>query len=119
MARSPFTPTTTVATGVVLASAVAVDSGNGNEWTNTGRSLIEIFNNSASAITATFITQGTYSVGTQAYAINDNAVTVAASATQAAGPFDTALYNSTTSTVQVNWSSGTGITARVIVLGTS
>jgi hypothetical protein len=119
MARSTLTPTTVAATGVVLASAVAVDAGNGNEWTNTGRSLIEIFNNSASAITATFVTNGTYSVGTQAYAIADNTVTVAASATVGAGPFDTALYNSATSTVQVNWSSGTSITARVILLGAS
>jgi len=119
MARTPFTPVTTAASGVVLASAVAVDAGNGNEWTNTGRSLIEIFNNSASAVTATIITNGTYNVGTTAYAIADVTVAIAASATVGAGPFDTALYNSATTTCQVNWSSGTGITARVIVLGTS
>jgi hypothetical protein len=119
MARSLFTPITTAASGVVMASAVPVDAGNGNEWTNTGRSFIEIFNTSASAVTATFVTVGTYSVGTTAYAIADDVVTVAASGTIAAGPFDTALYNSVTSTVQVNWSSGTNITARVILLGTS
>jgi hypothetical protein len=119
MARSAFTPVTTAASGVVLASAVAVDAANGNEWTNTGRSLIEVFNNSASAITATFITNGTYNVGTTAYAIADVTVAIAASGTVAAGPFDTALYNSATTTCQVNWTSGTGITARVIVLGTS
>ena len=119
MARTPFTPVTTAATGTVFASAVAVDAGNGNEWTNAGRSFIEIFNNSASAITATFITNGTYNVGTQAYAVADTAVTVAASGTVGVGPFDTTLYNSTTTTVQVNWSSGTGITARVVILGTA
>ena len=119
MARSTFTPITTAASGVVLASAVPVDAGNGNEWTNTGRSLIEIFNTSASAITATFVTNGTYNVGTTAYAIADQTVTVAASGTVGVGPFDTALYNSATSTVQVNWSSGTSIAARVILLGTS
>jgi hypothetical protein len=119
MARTLFIPVTTAATGVVLTSAVPVDAGNGNEWTNTGRSFIEIFNTSSSAITATFVTNGTYNVGTTAYAIADQAVTVAASATQAVGPFDLALYNSTTTTVQVNWSSGTSIAARVIVLGTS
>ena len=119
MARTPFTPITTAATGVVLASAVPVDAALGNEWTNTGRSFIEIFNTSSSAVTATIVTNGTYNVGVQAYQINDVAVTIAASGVMAAGPFDTALYNSTTTTCQVNWSSGTGITARVIVLGTS
>lgn len=119
MARSAFSPITTAASGVVLTSAVAVDAGNGNEWTNAGRSLIEIFNNSASAVTATFVTNGTYNVGSTAYAIADSAVTIAASATVAAGPFDTTLYNSATTTVQVNWSSGTSITARVIILGAS
>jgi hypothetical protein len=103
----------------VLASGVPVDAGNGNEWTNAGRSLIEISNNSASAITATFVTNGTYNVGSTAYAIADQTVTVAASGTVAVGPFDTALYNSATTTVQVNWSSGTNIVARVLVLGTA
>ncbi len=119
MARSPFTPVTTAASGVVLASGVPVDASNGNEWTNAGRSIIEISNNSASAVTATFVTNGTYNVGTTAYAIADSFVTIAPSATQVVGPFDSALYNSATTTVQVNWTSGTNIVARVIVLGTS
>lgn len=119
MARTPFTPVTTAASGVVLASAVAVDSGSGNEWTNAGRSLIEINNSSASAVTATVVTNGTYNVGTTAYAIADVSIVIAASGSMVAGPFDTALYNSATTTCQINWSSGTGITARVIVLGTS
>ena len=119
MARSPFTPVTTSASGSVLGAPAAVDQPNGNEFANAGRSLIEIVNGSASAVSATFITNGTYSVGSTAYAIADLVVSIAASATKACGPFDTTLFNSATNTVQVDWSSGTSITARVIALGTS
>lgn len=119
MARSALTPQTTAASGIVLASAAAVDQPNGNEFVNDGRTLIEITNGSASGITATFITNGTYNVGSVAYAIADNQVIVAATTSKAVGPFDKTLYNSATGTVQVDWSSGTTITARVIALGTA
>lgn len=119
MARSPFTPVTSSASGSVLSAPAAVDAGNGNEFENAGRSMIEITNSSASAVTATFITNGTYAVGSTTYAITDLAVAIAASATKVCGPFDTTLFNSGTNTVQVDWSSGTSITARVIAMGTS
>lgn len=119
MARAPLTPVTTSASGSVLGAPAAVDAANGNEFENAGRSLIEIVNGSASSITATFVTNGTYSVGATSYAIADLTVAIAASATKACGPFDTTLFNSGTNTVQVDWSSGTSITARVIALGTS
>jgi len=111
--------TTTAAAGVTLPAPAAVDAANGNEFVNTGRELIEITNAAASAITATFITNNTYNVGSTAYAIADKAVVVAAGTTVGSGQFDRTLFNSATNTVQVDWSSGTSITARVISLGTS
>ena len=119
MARSVLTPVTTSASGSVLAAPAAVDAGNGNEFTNAGRTLIEIVNGSASAVSATFVTNGTYSVGSTSYAIADLVVAIAPSATKSCGPFDTTLFNSATNTVEVNWSQGTSITARVTALGTS
>jgi hypothetical protein len=84
------------------------------------RSIIEITNGgSGSPVTATFITNGTYLVGAVAYAIADLAVAIASGTTKVCGPFDTTLFNSATGTVQVDWSSGTSMTARVITLGTA
>lgn len=120
MARTVMTVQTTAASGTVLSAAAAVDGTNGNEFDNTsGRAMIEITNGSGSPITATFITNGTYNVGSTAYPIADLAVTVAASSTKACGPFDKTLFNSATSTVQVDWSSAASVTARVIALGAS
>lgn len=120
MARSSLSPVTSAAAGSVLSAPVAVDAPNGNEFANDGRAIIEITNGgTGSPITATIATNGTYSVGSVAYAIADLTVSVASGVTKACGPFDTTLFNSGTSTVQVDWSSGTSVTARVIVLGTS
>jgi len=119
MARTTFTATTTAASGTVLAAAAAVDGSNGNDWTNTGRELVEITNSAASSITATFITNGTYTVGSTAYAVNDLTVVVAAGTTKVCGPFDRTLFSGTGTTVQVDWSTGAGVLARVITLGSS
>lgn len=119
MARTAFVPVTTAAAGTVLSAATAVDAGNGNEFTNAGRAIIEITNGAAATITATFTTNGTYNVGAVSYAIADLAVTVASSTSKVCGPFDSTLFNSASGTVQVDWSSGTSITARVITLGTA
>lgn len=119
MPRSSLTVQTTAASGVVLAAATAADGANGNEFVNDGRTLIEITNGSGSSITATFITNGTYNVSSVAYPIADLAVAVAASTTKACGPFDRTLFNSATSTVQVDWSLAASVTTRVISLGTA
>lgn len=120
MARSPFTGVTSAAAGSVVSAPAAVDAANGNEFTNNGRALIEITNGgTGSPITATIITNGTYSVGSVAYAIADLAVSIASGVTKVCGPFDTTLFNSATGTVQIDWSSGTSMTARVITLGTA
>lgn len=117
MARTALTVQTTAASGIVLAAAVAVDAGNGNEFANDGRTQVHITNGAASSVTATFVTNGTYNVGSVAYPIADLAIIVASSTTVAAGPFDKTLFDSATARVEINWSSGTSITARVISLG--
>ena len=117
MVATPMTPAVTAAAGTVLAAPAAVDGSNGNSWTNTGREIIEITNGAASAITATFVTTGTFDVGTVAYAIADLSVAIAASTTKVCGPFEKALFNDDDNLVTVSWSSGTTITARVITMG--
>ena len=117
MARSPFTGVTSAAAGTVLSAPAAVDAVNGNEFTNNGRAIIEITNAAATPVTATFVTVGTYNVGAVQYPIEDLAVVVATGTSKVCGPFDTTLFNSATTTVQINWTSATSITARVITLG--
>jgi hypothetical protein len=120
MAFSSLSPVTTAAAGTVISAPVSVDGSNGNEFINDGRTMIEVTNAGTGApVTATFVTYGTYNVGAVAYAIADQVVTIASGTSKAVGPFDTTLFNSTTSTVQVTWSSATSMTARVITLGTA
>ena len=117
MARTALTVTTTAAAGTVLPAAAAVDNVNGNQFTNTGRELIEINNADSSSHTATFITNGVYSVGSVQYAISDLIVTITNGTSKVSGPFDKVLFNDGTNNVDVDWSSATGMTARVISLG--
>jgi hypothetical protein len=108
-----FSVTTTAATGTVLPVLGAPDV-TGNTFVNTGREWIEIANGSATPLTATIVTSGTYSVGTVSYAIADNVVVVANATSKICGPFDVGLYGSV---VTITWSSITTITARVCSLG--
>src|SRR5215831_17632442 len=119
MARTAFAVTTTAAAGTTLPAAVAVDQPNGNQFTNTGRELIEITNGAASNINVTFITNGVYSVGSVQYPIADLVVLVVNATTKVCGPFDKVLFNDGSGNVDVDYSSGTSITARVISLGSA
>ena len=119
MARTTLTVATTAASGTVITTGTAVDAANGNEFVNSGRELIEITNGVTQQVTATFITNGTYSVGTTNYPISDLAVVIATGTQKACGPFDRTLFNSGTGTVQIDWTTATNVSARVISLGTS
>lgn len=119
MARTTLTVTTSAAAGVVLPAAAAVDQPNGNQFTNTGRELIEITNGSGSSITVTIVTNGVYTVGAVQYPIADLAITIAAGVTRVCGPFDKTLFNDGTAQVLIDYTSGTTVTARVISLGTA
>jgi hypothetical protein len=116
MPRTALTVTTTAKTGVVQPAMVAVDAANGNSFVNTGREVIEINNGGGSPITVTFVTTLTY----QGYAIADQTVSVTNGTVKLCGPFDTALFNDTTdSTIGIDYSSGTSVTARVTKLGST
>jgi hypothetical protein len=103
----------------VLPASAAVDAGNGNQFVNTGRELIEITNGAASPINATFTTNGVYTVGVVQYAIADLVVNVTNATTKVCGPFDKTLFNDGSNFVYIDFSSGTSVTARVISLGTA
>lgn len=119
MARTTLTVTTTAAAGTVLPAATAVDAPNGNQFVNSGREMIEIINGAGAPITATFTTNGVYTVGSVQYAIADLIVTVTNGTSKVCGPFDKTLFNDGTGQVLVDWSSGTTITTRVTSLGTA
>lgn len=119
MTATAFSVVTSAASGTVISASASVDAGNGNSFVNTGREYIEITNGAGSGINVTFITQGTYNVGAVAYAIADLVVAVTNGTSKVCGPFDKTLFNDTNGLVQITWSSGTTITARVISLGTS
>lgn len=119
MTATAFTVTTTAAAGVVLPAAGAVDNTNGNSFANSGRELIEVTNASGGALTISFVTQGVYTVGITSYPIADLNVSLANATTRGYGPFDKTLFNDTDGNVQITWSTGTSVTARVISLGTS
>ena len=118
MARTAITPTTSAAAGTTLPASVAVDAANGNQFLNpTGKAIIEITNAGGASINATFITNGVYTVGSVQYPVADLVVAVANGASKVCGPFDKTLFNDGTGNVQVDWSSGTSVTARVIEVG--
>lgn len=121
MTATPFTITTTAAAGTVLNAMGAVDASNGNSFDNsTGTSHIEVANGSGGTITITFITQGVYAAqGGTTYPIADLATNLANAVTRVYGPFDKTLFNDGGGLVQVTWSSGSSVTARVIALGTT
>ena len=119
MTYTTLSVATTAASGVVVTTGTAVDAANGNEFTNSGRELIEITNGATQQVTATLVTNGTYAVGSTLYAIADLTVVIATSTQKACGPFDRTLFNSATGTVQINWTTAANCSARVISLGTS
>jgi len=118
MARTTLPVVTSAAAGVTIIAPVAVDQANGNQFTNTGREMLEITNGSGSTMTATITTNGVYTVGTVQYSVADLVVSIAAGAQKVCGPFDKVLFNDGTNQVLVDWSAGTSVTARVIGLGT-
>lgn len=119
MTATPFNISTTAAAGTVLPAAGAVDAGSGNSFVNSGREVVIVTNGAASPINVTFVTQGTYSVGTAVYAIADLVVAVTNGTSKVCGPFDKTLFNDGTGLCQITWSSGTTITANVISMGAS
>jgi hypothetical protein len=120
MARTAIVPVTSAAAGTVIAAPAAVDGVNGNQFVNpTGRAIIEITNGGGSPITATFVTNGVYTVASVQYPIADLAVTIANATTRVCGPFDKTLFNDGLATCRSTGARATSVTARVIEVGSA
>lgn len=113
-----LTVQTTTAAGILASAAVAADA-TGNYFTNTGREWLSVTNGGGSSVTVTIVTQGTYNVQSTAYAIADLAISVGASETKLAGPFDRTLFNDANSRVQITYSGVTSVTVKATTLGTA
>lgn len=121
MVATTMNTVTTVAAGILAVNAAAVDFTNGNQFANpTGRAIMEVLVSGAGGtpVTVAFTTQGTYTVGSAVYNIADLNVSITNGTSKWCGPFDKALFNDANANVQVNWSTATNVTARVIEMGT-
>lgn len=91
----------------------AADAANGNEFPNTGSEVIHVKNTSASPVTLTIPTP----LVIDGLAVADRTVTIpATSGDLFIGPFDNAFYGAS-GLVNLDWSSGTGVTVAVIKRG--
>lgn len=119
MTATSLSVTTTAALGTTFNAAAAVDQANGNTFTNTGREAIIITNLSGSTLTVTFTCNDHYKVATVNYAVTNLAVTLNNNTSKVCGPFDKTLFNDGSGNVDIAWSTGTNVTARVFSLGSS
>ncbi|KKN71039.1 hypothetical protein LCGC14_0424560 [marine sediment metagenome] len=100
------------ADGVADVGYEAADQPNGNDFVNTGKTILLVDNASGGNVTPTF------AVGASKFTVND-AITktpntpVAAAKVGFYGPFPTAIYGST---VTVNYDVGASITVAVVEL---
>lgn len=119
MTATSMSVTTSAALGTLFNAAAAVDQANGNTFTNTGREAIIVTNLSGSSLTVTFTTNANYTVSTVNYAVADLTVTLANNTSKVCGPFDKTLFNDGNGAVDIAWSTGTNVTARVFSLGSA
>ena len=119
MTATALSVVTTAAAGTVLPAQAAVDSSNGNTFTNTGREALIVTNLSGSSLTVTITTNGVYAVGSVNYAVADLTVTLANPPSKVMGPFDKTLFNDGGGNVDIGWSTGTNVTCNVLSLGSA
>lgn len=107
--RDIITPTTMSFEGITQTLAVA--SGDGHAFANTGETWIVIANAYTATITATFVTAREV----DGLPVDDVEVVLTAGTTKIAGPFPTGVFNQTSGTyknkVFLNWD--TAVTATV------
>ena len=110
MARTTMSHQQIVRTGLEETYA-AVDAANGNDFANDGRMFLLVKNGAGAPITVTIATPTTV----DGNAVADLAVVVTNAEQRMIGPFPPNLYN-TDGKVQVDYSSGTSVTAAVLRL---
>lgn len=99
--------------GVADAGFQAVDNGNGNNFVNTGRTIL-LVTRSGGTVNVTFT-----SVGPNKHTLNDTLTQTPAGGAVTAGkigvfgPFPTAIYGGT---VTIGYDTGTNVTAAVVEL---
>lgn len=103
MAETALTPVVSAVAGIALG-ATAIDSSNGNKFTNDGKKLFYIKNAGSGSVTATFTTQATI----EGEPIADRAVAVANGAEKIIGPFNPSIYNNSSGVVIVSYTGAGG-----------
>src|SRR3954469_7632940 len=114
MARTTLTPVTAASYGggILDIAAGAVDNAQGNNFQNTGLEKLVVINASGGALTVT--------VGVPANArslqglVTAKTYSIANGKTAVLGPFDPSIFNQQGGLVNVDWSTGTGVTCAVV-----
>jgi hypothetical protein len=107
---------TSTAHGAALSAPQAVTASD-TFTNNAGRTLLEVTNGSGGSLTVTFVPGSTFTISSGVtYSYASDAQTVVAGAGKIFGPFNTAIFGSGT-TVTVNFSATTSVTARVVEMG--
>lgn len=92
----------------IAPSFSAGDQANGHQFANDGRTFLEVKNTGGSACTVTIRANG-YKIG--GVTIQDQTVSVpATTGDRMIGPFDQSIFNQSGGVVNVDLSTGTGIT---------
>lgn len=98
--------------GVLDIAAAAVDNSNGNTFVNTGVERLIVINGSGGSLTVTVaLPTSSRSLGGL---VTTKTYTVGAGKTAILGPFDPGTFNQSTGVVNVDWSTGTSVTAAVV-----
>lgn len=97
-----------VRTGIDMAG-VAATSG-GDQFPNTGREYLQIFNGDSGSHTVTPVTQ----LAPDGQTVSALTVAVPAGATKVIGPFPPGVYNDVNGNVQLTYSAVTSVTVKVV-----
>jgi hypothetical protein len=111
-----ITVQTILETGITVSTTSA--AGGGDTFANDGNTYYQVTNGSGSSINVTFtVVNGTFTNKQNGILTKSNlVVAVANGTTKLIGPFPTGVYNSTSGTVAVAYSSATSVTVAAINL---
>ncbi len=114
MARTALTVSVAAAYGggVLDIAPATVTHPDGNYFVNTGREKLIIVNGSGSPLTVTIAIPASYR--SLQGLVTSKTYTIATTKTAVLGPFEPGLFNQTTGVVNIDYSSGTSVTAAVI-----
>lgn len=97
--------------GVADTSAEAVDNANGNDFANDGKTVMVVENGSGGSLTVTLSLPAGPKTANEAIT---KTLAVADGKEAHFGPFQLSLYNQSNGRVNVDWSTGTSVTAAII-----